>query len=72
MDISDETQNYKNQLKKSKTIAIWYAPLILVICILIFGLVLLNFNYLPKALLQQEEVNIIDRFYKRIFIVLVR
>lgn len=57
MDISD-TENYKNTLKKSKTIAFWYPPLILVICILIFVLVLLNFNYLPRAFLQQEEVNI--------------
>lgn len=64
MDVS-ETENYKKTFKKSKTIAFWYPPLILVICILVFGLVLLNFNHLPRALLQQEEVNIFYHIYDR-------
>lgn len=54
----DETAVYKKTHTKSKTIAFWYPPLILVICILVFGLVLLNFNYLPRAVLQHEEVSI--------------
>lgn len=58
MDIS-ETQYYKKTFKKSKTIAFWYPPLILVICILVFGLVLLNFNYLPNAVLRQDEVKML-------------